>query len=245
MSIDPPPQTLVVAIDGPSAAGKSTVARLLARRLGLTFLDTGAMYRAVTLVCLERGIDPDDEQACGQVAAELALSFDSEGHVHIGERPGEPDIRSPEVDRHVSAVSAHAAVRESVVEAQRKVARESGNLVAEGRDTTTVVFPDATHKFYLTASAAERAQRRAAQNGQAHRAAEIQAELERRDSFDSGREHSPLVQAHDALEIVTDGLQLEEVVERLFAAVEGKSLQPPARPRTTGGTSRTRPEAAR
>jgi cytidylate kinase len=211
----------IIALDGPAGVGKSTVARALARELGLFFLDTGAMYRAVTLAVLERGVEPADEAACTAVARELGLGFDAEGKVLLDGRPGEPAIRGPEVTRAVSLVSALPGVRAAVVARQRALAEEHGGLIAEGRDTTTVVFPDARYKFYLTASPAERAHRRALQENALGRLEEIRAEIERRDRLDSSRAHSPLRASADAIHIETDGLAPEEVVARLLAHVRG------------------------
>lgn len=214
---------MIIALDGPAGAGKSTVARLLARALGLVFLDTGAMYRAVTLVVLERGIAPDDARGCTSVARELHLSFDPDGHLRIDGRPGEPAIRSPEVTRNVSLVAAHPDVRVAVVAEQRAIAARGRGVVAEGRDTTTVVFPDADHKFYLDASLDERARRRALQEGKPERAAELLGELERRDRLDSSREHSPLTLAPDAVHVDTDGMTAEDVVARILDLVRGSA----------------------
>jgi len=210
---------MIIAIDGPAAAGKTTVAQEVARRLDATFLDTGAMYRAVTLAVLDRGLDPSDAESCARVAREVELSFDESGRIRIDGRPGEPDIRSPRVDRAVSHVSAHAPVREAIVRQQRQAARARERLVAEGRDTTTVVFPEADHKFFLNASSSERADRRARQTGVPERVDAIRAELEERDRLDGSRAHSPLVQAADAIEIDTEGRTLDEVVARIVAAV--------------------------
>lgn len=215
---------MTIAIDGPAGAGKSTVARGVADVLGWTFLDTGAMYRAVTLEVLRSGVDPNSEEACGRVAESLDLAFDDHGKILIDGVPGEPGIRSDGVTQAVSAVSAHPAVRRAVVADQRAVAAAcppDGGLVAEGRDTTTVVFPDATHKFFLIATASERAQRRARELNQMQRVHEIQAEIERRDRLDSTRLDSPLVEAPDAVRIETDGLTAGEVIERILAEVRG------------------------
>lgn len=213
---------MIIAVDGPAGVGKSTLARALARELSLFFLDTGAMYRAVTLAVLERGLAPADEGACGQVARTLALDFDREGHILLDGRPGEPAIRGAEVTRAVSLVAAHASVRATVVARQRELAEQQGGVVAEGRDTTTVVFPHATHKFYVTASVEERARRRARQENALARLDEIRADIQRRDRLDSTREHAPLRLARDAQRIETDGMSVEEVVARLLAHVRGK-----------------------
>lgn len=210
---------MIVAIDGPAASGKSTVARALAARLGLSFLDTGAMYRAVTVAALERGIDPADGEACARIASELDLRFDEEGRILIDGEPGEPRIRGPEVDAHVSVVAAHSSVRRALVPMQREAA--AAGAVAEGRDTTTVVFPAADHKFFLIASPSERARRRARQEGHPEREGEYARALERRDRLDSTRGDSPLRRGDDTELIETDGLAPEEVVDRLVARVRG------------------------
>src|SRR5688572_17068561 len=220
---------MILAIDGPAGAGKSTVARRVARELGLVFLDTGAMYRALTWVALEQGLDPRDEDACARVARTTQLTFDADGKIEIDGRAGEPAIRGREVTLHVSMLSAHPSVREEVVRDQRALAARHGGVVAEGRDTTTVVFPDAEHKFFLIASSAERARRRALELGQPERVAEIQREIEARDTLDSTRAHSPLVRAPDVIVIDTDGLGAAQVAERILAHVRA-----PGAPSTTG-----------
>jgi cytidylate kinase len=156
------------------------------------------------------------------VARELGLDFDARGEVLVDGRPGEPAIRGAEVTRAVSQVSAHPEVREAVVARQRELAAAHGKVVAEGRDTATVVFPDADHKFYLDASPAERARRRAEQEGALGRIAEIQQDMERRDLFDTSRTHAPLRVAHGARHIDTDGLTLGEVVARILSLVRGE-----------------------
>jgi cytidylate kinase len=213
---------MIIAIDGPAASGKSTVARALAQRLNLTFLDTGAMYRAVTLRVLTAGVDPDDGEACTRIAERMDLSFDEDGHVLLDGESGEPAVRGAEVTASVSTVAAHAGVRAAIVPKQQSIAA-AGGAVAEGRDTTTVVFPEADHKFFLVASPQERGRRRAHELGEPGRAAEYAAQIERRDELDRSREHSPLRQASDATLVDTDGCTPEQVCERLLAQVRGEA----------------------
>ncbi len=210
-------------MDGPAGAGKSTVAKRVAQELGLRFLDTGAMYRAVTLAVLERSIHPSDADACAEVARSIELDFDDAGKVLIDGRPGEPDVRSQTVTLNVSAVSAHPSVREAVVARQRAIARRPPGVVAEGRDTTTVVFPEADHKFFLNASPDERARRRALQEGSPDRYEEILGDIQRRDDLDATRAHSPLVQADDAHAIDADSRSVDEVVAAVLAVVRSAS----------------------
>jgi cytidylate kinase len=186
---------MVVAIDGPAGAGKSTVARALADALGFTYLDSGAMYRAVALQSLRSG----------KPAAEEARSLDTS-------LLASPDIRSPEVSEAASRVATDPAVRSALVERQRELMAD-GDWVAEGRDIGTVVAPDAELKVFLTASASERARRRAEQLGAD--VEEVLAEQEERDRRDETREHSPLAAARDALRVDTDGLGVDEVVQKI------------------------------
>src|SRR5689334_4023969 len=181
------------------------------------------MYRAVTWRVLEQGLDPAREEDCARVARTTKLTFDADGKILVDGRAGEPHIRGKEVTAHVSTVSAHAAVRAEVVREQQALAESRGGLVAEGRDTTTVVFPRAEHKFFLIASSTERARRRAAELGKPELQTEIQRQIEARDLTDSTRAHSPLVQASDAIVIDTDGLEAVAVAERILARVREKS----------------------
>lgn len=212
---------MIITIDGPAGVGKSTLARSLAAHLGLSFLDTGAMYRAVTLVALEKDLDPMDAQACAELAEQLDLSFDAQGRILIDGRPGEPLIRSETVTKAVSAVSAHPAVRRALVRAQRAEAERRGGLVAEGRDMGTVVFPNAQFKFFLTASPRVRAERRCRELGAPARLAEIQADIELRDHLDSSRKDSPLSCAADAIRVDTDALSPGQVVDKLLRMIRG------------------------
>ena len=212
----------IVAIDGPAGAGKSTVTRALAGRLGLLYLDTGAMYRALTWWVREQGVDPADAAAIAPLLQDLDLRLlggaDGEQQVLINGHDVSKAIRSPEVTALVSSVAAHACVREALT-AQQRAMGVRGGLVAEGRDIGTAVFPDAECKVFLTATAAERARRRALdleqQGFPVPPLAELEASIAERDRLDSSREVSPLLQAEDAAEVITDGLTIEEVIEAL------------------------------
>jgi pantoate ligase/cytidylate kinase len=214
----------IVAIDGPAGAGKSTVTRAFARQLGLVYLDTGAMYRAVTWWVQHQGIDPVDAAAVAPCLVGLDLRLepgpDGEQRVWVNGHEVTSAIRSPEVTAEVSAVAAHACVREALTRQQQALG-ERGGLVAEGRDIGTAVFPDAECKVFLTATVAERARRRArdlAERGfPVPSLAELEAQIAERDRLDSTREVAPLRQAEDAAELVTDGMEIEAVIESLVA----------------------------
>ncbi|HEX3610025.1 MAG TPA: (d)CMP kinase [Solirubrobacterales bacterium] len=212
---------MVIAIDGPAGAGKSTVARALAERLGFTYLDSGAMYRCVALAALERGADPDDGAEVGELAHSLRIVLDGERIVLDG-RDVSAAIRKPRVTGASSRVSVHPAVREAMVARQRELIA-AGRYVAEGRDIGTVVSPGAPLKVFLTASAEERARRRAAQTGEDPDSVLV-AQRER-DERDATREHSALRPAPDAVEIDSTGLALDEVVDRIAALAREKGLQ--------------------
>jgi len=220
----------MIAIDGPAASGKSTVAKAVARRLGVRHLDTGAMYRAVTWLALERGIAVDDTEALARIAEQNPVSFEylSGGPiadvVRIAGHDVTAAVRTPEVDANVSAVSAVPAVREALVAQQRKLA-DGGDVVVEGRDIGTVVFPLAEVKVFLTASEQERARRRRvdlAGQGVDVDEAEVEARLARRDRYDSSRAVSPLAAAEDATVLDTTGLTVEQVVDAIEALVEAR-----------------------
>lgn len=202
---------MVIAIDGPAGAGKSSVARALAERLGFTYLDSGAMYRCVALACLERGLDLDDPLATGELAASLEID-PGPGPVLLDGREVSKAIRTDEVTEAASRVSVHPPVREVMVAAQRELIA-SGRYVAEGRDIGTVVSPESPLKVFLTASPEVRAARRAREAG-AEEAA-VKASIEQRDERDSSRDHGRLEVAGDAIEMDTSALDIEQVVERL------------------------------
>jgi cytidylate kinase len=213
---------MLIAIDGPAGAGKSSVARAVAAALGLRWLDTGAMYRAVALLVARAGADPRDERACASIARDARLDFDARGELAIDGALAGQALRSREVGAIVSLVAEHPAVRASMVAKQREFAAAWGGLVAEGRDMTSVVFPHARHKFYLGASSAERARRRAAQErvlDDAARVEEIRREIETRDRIDSGRACSPLVRVPDAVYVDTDALSEHAVVDVVLARI--------------------------
>jgi cytidylate kinase len=204
---------MVIAIDGPAGAGKSTVARALAERLGFTYLDSGAMYRCVALAALERDVDLDDEAAMSELAASLEIELDGD-RVALDGRDVSAAIREPRVSEASSRVSVHPGVREAMVARQRELIA-AGRYVAEGRDIGTVVSPEAPLKVFLTASPEERARRRAEQTGEDADA--VLAAQRERDARDESREHSALRAADDAVEIDTTGLSLGEVAERIAA----------------------------
>jgi cytidylate kinase len=219
---------VIIAIDGPAASGKSTVAKAVARRLDVRHLDTGAMYRAVTWLALDRGVPVDDAVALQALAEEHPVTFDyAEGapiasSVWIDGRDVTAEVRFPIVDANVSAVSAVPGVRAALVQQQRQLA-SARDTVAEGRDIGTVVFPQAEVKIFLTASAEERARRRRidlANQGHEVDQDEVQARLERRDAYDSTREVSPLEAATDADLLDTTGLSIEQVVDAIVGRVE-------------------------
>lgn len=222
---------MIIAIDGPSGAGKSSVAKAVAKKLGFSCLDTGAMYRAVAWQALRNGTALDDAEALGAIARGYDIEF--------GHAPGEPvpkrvfiggaevteAIRTAEIDRAVSPVSAVPAVREALVEQQRRIGR-AGNYVVEGRDIGTVVFPEAETKVFLTASDEERARRRVLQNAERGVGStdyeEVLADLIRRDEADSSRAASPLRAAEDASRIDSTAHSMEEVIGMICALAEGK-----------------------
>jgi len=211
---------MVIAIDGPAGAGKSTVARGVAKALGFTYLDSGAMYRSVALAGIEQGADLDSAAAMGEIAAGAEIGL-SDGRVTLDGRDVSEAIRSAEVSEAASRVSVHPQVREAMVARQRALI-EAGSYVAEGRDIGTVVSPDAPLKVFLTASDEERARRRAAQTGEP--VADVLAAQHERDDRDREREHGRLQPAADAVELDTDGLTVEQATEKIVAMAAERGL---------------------
>lgn len=223
----------LIVIDGPAGAGKSTVARAIADRLGATLLDTGAIYRSLALLARMRGIAWDDAERLGDLAQQLRLEFRTPSEpggpqqvwiISPVEQPIEVtrEIREPEISEGASKVSAHPPVRAALLGIQRAIAAaamQAGGCVAEGRDMGTVVFPHAKHKFFLTASSRARAQRRhleLAAKGELATAEQVEAELQRRDQRDSSRETAPLQQAADAVLVDSSALDVGEVVDTIL-----------------------------
>ena len=215
---------MIIAIDGPAGAGKSTVARGLAAQLGYMYVDSGAMYRAVALWAVRNSVALDDDAALGQAAGKLRLEF-------RGALPGqrlwvdgedvEDTIRTPEISEAAAQVASLPSVRQKLVEAQRQLAANvssDGGVVMEGRDIGSVVFPQAELKIFLTASLAERARRRLEElrrRGEPVDSSQVRLEVEERDHRDRTRAHSPLVRAPDAVDLITDGMTPEQALERV------------------------------
>ena len=205
----------VVAIDGPAGSGKSTIAKLVAERLGHTYLDTGAMYRTATLAVVRAGVDPTDAEAAAEVVADITIELGD--RVRLGTDDVSEEIRQPAVSDLVSVVAAHSPVRAVLRRQQQEWARSGLGLVAEGRDIGTVVFPDAAVKVFLTASPEVRARRRAAEHGSVDEAtiAQWADNIAERDRLDSTRADSPLVAADDATVIDTSEMTIDEVVDAI------------------------------
>lgn len=222
---------MIIAIDGPSGAGKSTIAKAVAKELGFDVLDTGAMYRSVAWLAVQKEIPLDDDAALGKLACECEIVFENEKgdsspkKVLIDGHDVTTAIRTSQIDKAVTPVSAAPSVREAMVDQQRKIAR-GGNYVMEGRDIGTTVIPDAEVKVFLTASDEERAHRRVRQNVDRGVGSidydEVLADLIRRDKADSSRATSPLVPAQDAVMIDTTSLYIEEVISKICELAKGQ-----------------------
>lgn len=217
---------ITIAIDGPAASGKSTIAKQIAKKLNITYIDTGAMYRGVTLAILKRGIEVENVQEIRNILNNIELDFNFVNgvqHLFLDGQDAEEEIRSIEVSQNVSAVSALDFVREKLVELQRKMA-EKQSVVMDGRDIGTVVLPKADFKFFFIASPEIRAQRRYDENIargiNTQTFEELKQDIIRRDEYDSTREHSPLKQADDAIAVDTGLLSIEENVEHVLSLIQ-------------------------
>lgn len=213
----------VIAIDGPAGAGKSTIARCLADMIGYTYIDSGAMYRALTLKVLREKIPMTDLDRIVRLAGETDIDF-KENSIYLDGRASDKEIREEDVNRNVSYIAAIPDVRRLMVDLQRKISRNK-NVVMDGRDVGTVIFPAATVKFYITASVDERAERRyneLKQKGYAAEITDIKAQIEKRDHIDSTREDSPLAAASDAIIIDTTGKSVKQVLDEVIYHIEAK-----------------------
>lgn len=216
-----------IAIDGPSSSGKSSVAQEIAKELNIIYIDTGAMYRAVTLAALQANIEPSDSENIKKLLPTIELNFtrSAEGaqEMYLNDKNVSREIRSDEVTANVSEVSAYPFVREELVEIQRNMA-STHSVVMDGRDIGTVVLPNAPYKFFLNASAEVRAMRRYKENIQKGLSNQSLEEIEKsiiaRDHYDSNREHSPLVKADDAIELETSNLSVQQVVNIIIEQLD-------------------------
>ncbi len=217
---------LQIAIDGPASAGKSTVAKLVAKKFNYVYCDTGAMYRAVTLEVLNQGIDPNDEKAIAEIARQVKIDFEpgeSEQRVFLNGEEVTHAIRLPKVAENVSAIAAVPEVRAEMTRQQRQIA-EKGGIVMDGRDIGTTVLPNAPVKIFMVASAYERARRRYVENKakgiDTTSLEELQKAIELRDKKDSTRKVSPLTQAEDAVRLDTTNLTIDEVVDKISQIIK-------------------------
>lgn len=208
-------EPLVLAIDGPAGSGKSTVAKAVAQRLGLDYLDTGAMYRSVAFAALRGGVDPEDGEIVGNLARSMEFTIAPNGTVTVDGVDATIEIRGPEVTRAVSIVAANPAVRDEMRARQRQWVAKRGGGVMEGRDIGTVVFPDARLKVYLDASPEVRAARRSKEVADLSYET-VATDLARRDALDQNRDHDPLRAAEDAVVIDTSNLSVEEIVDAIL-----------------------------
>lgn len=218
-------KTYSIAIDGPAASGKSTAAKGVAKALDFLYLDTGAMYRAITLYMIEKGLDTRSEEDAKSILDEVTMREDKNGHIFLNERDVTERVREEDVTKLVSYACAHKAVRERLVALQREMAKGE-SVVMDGRDIGTVVLPDATLKVYQVASVESRAKRRYLEElskGKEASLEEIQKDIERRDYIDSHREHSPLRKAEDAILLDTSDLTIQEEIDVILSLFREKA----------------------
>ena len=227
MPFNPHPKKMIIAIDGPAGAGKSTISRLAAKKLDLLYIDTGAMYRALTLKAVRMGMNCQDQSALTELMnktrIELKNNHDGSIQVFLDNEDVSSAIRKPEVARYVSDVSKAAGVRKEMLGLQRAMGSK-GSCILDGRDIGTVVFPDADIKFFLDADFKERGIRRykeLKEKGEAIDLQEVEADLKNRDTIDSTRECAPLKQAEDAIYVDTTNMSIEEVVEHILKHING------------------------
>lgn len=214
----------IITLDGPSGAGKSTIAKLTAKKLSFKYLDTGAMYRAVTLYMIKHDINTDSNDEVISALNNLNISFDNAGRIYLDNEDVTEEIRSSEVVNLVSKVSSISVVRQNMVSLQRKIA-EGGNYVVDGRDIGSVVFPNAKYKFYMDASLDERARRRYNEElskGKTLTYEEVRESIRKRDEFDSNRKDSPLVVPDNAYIIDTTSMTIDEVAEKITNVILNK-----------------------
>lgn len=213
----------VIAIDGPAAAGKSTIAQKVAEMLGYVYIDTGAMYRAITLKALNQNIAVENEEKLEEMLAQTTIRLTNDKKVFLDEVDVTDAIRQPVVSQNVSAVSAHKVVRDELKRRQIEYAK-TDNVVMDGRDIGTNVLPDADYKIFMTASVEVRAERRYKENVKRNIPCDLESlkdEIQKRDELDSTRKHSPLLKAEDAIEVDTSNMTIEEVVNTIITIVKG------------------------
>lgn len=216
-----------IAIDGPSASGKSTIAKILATRLNFTYIDTGAMYRAFTLAVLNKGLDPKDEEQCDSLIGKIEIDFDTNNHITLDGEDVSSRVRENDVADNVSYVSTYKNVRLCLVDIQRKLA-DNRSVIMDGRDIGTYVLPNASVKFFQIADVNERAERRYMENlekGIQTTREECLENLKKRDYIDSHREFAPLKPASDSILIDTTNLKISDVVEKLLSILKEKGIE--------------------
>lgn len=219
-------ENLIIAIDGPAGAGKSTISKLVSKRLDINYLDTGAMYRAITYKCIEEGININNEEEVIKICESSDVDFRN-NQIYLDGKNIDIEIRRQEVSSNVSNVAKIKKVRELLVARQREIASES-DAILDGRDVGTCIFPDARYKFFLSASAQERGRRRYEElksKGEDVDLDNIIEDIKKRDKIDSTREVSPLIKAEDAIEIDSTSMSINEVVDYIIDAVESEKIR--------------------